>query len=270
MSKELEKITDYWKEIYSSQVREYRRFEISADFKRFASMLALGNSYMYIVNLHDFRLEYVSESVKLFVDKEPGEIDMKDLLLTVVPEEMENINLKSRVVSSFYTSFLPKDEVLAYKNMFCYRMKDRKGRLRTMLYQAIPLNVLDNGALEHVLCIQTDVSHLKVTSTRTVSFINMNGGKSYYNANVTKGVFDPETCESGENGLSELFSEREIEIITELANGLSAQEIASKLNLSPHTVTTHRKNILQKSGCSNTAQLVAKCLTAGVISPTLN
>ncbi|MDX1545076.1 MAG: LuxR C-terminal-related transcriptional regulator [Christiangramia sp.] len=270
MSKELEKITDYWKEMYSSQVNEYRSFEISADFKRFASMFAVGNSYLYIVNLHDFELEYVSESVKHFVDMDTRDILLKDLLQTVVPEEIDNLNLKSRVISDFYTSYLEKDEVLDYKNMFTYRMKDRRGQLRTMLYQAIPLNVLDNGAPEHVLCINTDVSHLKVSSTSSVSFINMNGGKSYFNVEVTEGSFDPKNCERAEKDLSALFSEREIEIIKELAGGLNAQDIASKLNLSPHTVMTHRKNILQKSGCANTTQLVAKCLTGGLISPSLN
>ncbi|TBW27130.1 response regulator transcription factor [Gramella sp. KN1008] len=270
MSKELEKITEYWKENYSSHVSEYRPFEISHDFKRFASMFALGNSYMYIVNLHDFGLEYISESVKSFVKKDIGDIELKDILQTVVSEEIENIHLKSQVINEFYTSFLQKDEVLDYKNIFFYRMKDPSGQVRTMLYQAIPLNVLENGAPEHVLCIQTDVSHLKVTATDTVSLIHMNGGKCYYNVEVTKGKFDPETCERATKDLSELFSEREIEIIKELANGLNAQDIARKLNLSPHTVMTHRKNILQKSGCSNTAQLVAKCITGGVIPLNLN
>lgn len=270
MQEELRKISDYWKEMYSSQVKEYRAFKISDDFKRFASLFALGNSYLYIVNLHDFELEYVSESVKSFVGMDAGEVELKDLLKTVLPEELESINLKSRVINDFYTSFLEKDDVLDYKNMFSYRMKDPSGHVRTMLYQAIPLSVLDNGTPEHVLCIQTDVTHLKVPSTCDVSFINMNGEKSFFNVEVSKGKFDPQACEGRKKDLSELFTEREMQIVVRLSRGMNADQIAEDLNLSPHTIKTHRRNILHKSGCNNTTELVAKCLTTGLISPNLN
>ncbi|MCB7482064.1 response regulator transcription factor [Christiangramia sediminis] len=270
MQKGLRKISDYWKEIYSRQVKDYRPFEISDDFKRYASMFAVGNSYLYIVNLHNFELEYVSESVEQFLGKDAGEVHLKDLMKTVLPEEIENIHLKSKLISDFYTAYLEKEEVLAYKNMFSYRMKDARGKIRTMLYQAIPLSVLENGTPEHVLCIQTDVSHLKITSTSTVSFINMDGGKCYFNVDISKGKFDPQACEGDKKDISKLFSEREKEIVIKLSRGLNAEQIADELNLSHHTIKTHRRNILQKSGCTNTTELVAKCLTNGIISPGLN
>ena len=144
MHKDLKEISDRWKEIYSRKVKEYRRFEISQDFKRFASIFAPGNSYFYIVNLHNFKLEYVSDSVRDFVGMDAKEVDLKELLNTVIPEEIEIINRKSKVISDFYTFFLDKDNVLNYKNMFSYRMKDAKGKIRTMLYQAIPLSVLSS------------------------------------------------------------------------------------------------------------------------------
>lgn len=52
------------------------------------------------------------------------------------------------------------------------------------------------------------------------------------------------------------ISEREMEIIRYVSEGLSNQEIADKLFLSVHTVNTHRKNIMGKLGISNTAGLV--------------
>ena len=270
MDKDLKKISDYWKKIYSSRVKNYRPFKITKDFKRYASMFALGNSYLYIVNLHNFELEYISESVENFISKKANDVELKDLMETVLQEEVNNINLKSRVISDFYTSFLEKDDVLDYKNTFSYRMKDSRGQIRTMLYQAIPISVLENGMPEHVLCIQTDVSHLKVPSTNAVSFLNMDGGKCYYNVNISTGKFDPNACEDGKKNLAELFSEREKQIVIRLSRGLNAEKIASELNLSHHTIKTHRRNILQKSGCTNTTELVAKCLTNGVISPSLN
>jgi len=51
-------------------------------------------------------------------------------------------------------------------------------------------------------------------------------------------------------------TEREIEVIVEIALGLSNKQIADKLNLSTHTVNTHRKNIMLKLGVKNTAGIV--------------
>lgn len=52
------------------------------------------------------------------------------------------------------------------------------------------------------------------------------------------------------------LSEREIEILVEVCAGLSNQEIADKLFISKRTVDKHRANILEKTGCKNTANLV--------------
>jgi DNA-binding NarL/FixJ family response regulator len=51
-------------------------------------------------------------------------------------------------------------------------------------------------------------------------------------------------------------TEREIEIIVEIALGLSNKQIADKLHLSTHTVNTHRKNIMLKLHVNNTAGIV--------------
>lgn len=52
------------------------------------------------------------------------------------------------------------------------------------------------------------------------------------------------------------ISEREIEIIKNIALGLSNKQIAEKLFLSFHTVHTHRKNVMQKLRVNNTAGVV--------------
>lgn len=54
----------------------------------------------------------------------------------------------------------------------------------------------------------------------------------------------------------DFLSEREIEILVEVCAGLSNQEIADKLFISKRTVDKHRANILEKTGCKNTANLV--------------
>jgi DNA-binding NarL/FixJ family response regulator len=53
-----------------------------------------------------------------------------------------------------------------------------------------------------------------------------------------------------------IISEREIEILRHICEGLTNEQIAEKINLSIDTVKWHRANILSKTGCSNTAGLV--------------
>lgn len=69
------------------------------------------------------------------------------------------------------------------------------------------------------------------------------------------------TCE----GLN--ISDREMEIIKLIAEGLSNKEVADKLFLSTHTVTTHRKNIMNKLGVNNTAGLVLFAVRENLVSP---
>jgi DNA-binding NarL/FixJ family response regulator len=51
-------------------------------------------------------------------------------------------------------------------------------------------------------------------------------------------------------------TDREIDIIRCIAEGLSNKLIADRLKLSTHTVNTHRKNIMSKLGVNNTAGVV--------------
>ena len=52
------------------------------------------------------------------------------------------------------------------------------------------------------------------------------------------------------------FSEREMEILREIGKGLSNQEIADKLFISPRTVERHRANLFQKTNSKNSVNLV--------------
>jgi DNA-binding CsgD family transcriptional regulator len=54
------------------------------------------------------------------------------------------------------------------------------------------------------------------------------------------------------------ISQRESEILEMIGEGQIAKEIASKLNISPNTVISHRKNLISKFIVRNTAQLIKK------------
>ena len=62
-----------------------------------------------------------------------------------------------------------------------------------------------------------------------------------------------------------LLSEREMEVLPLICQGLSNQEIADKLFISKRTVDNHRANILEKSGCKNTAGMVVWAIKNGLV-----
>jgi LuxR family maltose regulon positive regulatory protein len=66
----------------------------------------------------------------------------------------------------------------------------------------------------------------------------------------------------------EPLSEREIDVLKLIAEGLTNQEIASRLYLSLHTVKVHAHNIYAKLGVKNRTQAVAKGKSLGILSPT--
>lgn len=61
------------------------------------------------------------------------------------------------------------------------------------------------------------------------------------------------------------LSKREQEIVVEIGNGLSSEQIAEKLFLSYYTVETHKKNIFLKLNVKTTAELIKKAMFLGVI-----
>lgn len=64
-------------------------------------------------------------------------------------------------------------------------------------------------------------------------------------------------------GLNQL-SEREIEVINQIRDGLSSKEIAEKLGISIKTVEVHRHNILKKLKVKNTASLINYINSSGL------
>lgn len=79
--------------------------------------------------------------------------------------------------------------------------------------------------------------------------------------NVEDLDFESFTCEPV------LLSEREVEIITLIAEGYTNTQIAELLHLSPHTINTHRKNIMGKLGTKNTAGIVMYAVKTNLVSP---
>jgi len=271
MSTEFNSIANYWKETYSQECKKTKKYEHSAQFKRMADFMAPGKSYYYIANFQSLEIEMISDSVYNFIKKESvseNNVDFQEILSLPLHEEVEKIKRKEQVIRDFLIDYLPPEEVLDYKILYTYVMKDFEDKRRVILQQATPLSQNEQGRFIHVFSIHTDISHLTNQSVEEVSFLNTKGGKSYLNVCTKTGKFDPKKY-NGNTEAELTLSKRELEIVKLLADGLNAEEIGKKLFISTHTVRTHRKNILKKTDSKNTIQLVARTIAAGLIQPDL-
>ncbi len=86
-------------------------------------------------------------------------------------------------------------------------------------------------------------------------------GKNFFCSNVIKVERD---IESGK--LSKL-SDREVEVLRLISQGMTNNEIAEQIFLSSHTVATHRKNLMKKLKAKNNVDLVISAIKESIIQP---
>ena len=65
----------------------------------------------------------------------------------------------------------------------------------------------------------------------------------------------------------DVLTEREREVLSHVARGLSNQEIATELFISPATAKTHVSRVMMKLGARDRAQLVVVAYEAGLVTP---
>ena len=82
---------------------------------------------------------------------------------------------------------------------------------------------------------------------------------------VTNSLLHKKTEDKTKDAFSS-FTERELEILQLVCQGLNNIEIGKKLGLSPRTVGGHRNNMLAKSGLKNTAALVSSAISTKLFS----
>lgn len=95
-------------------------------------------------------------------------------------------------------------------------------------------------------------------------------GKRYLSSNLCISILERFNsqlnmlAQNMSNGIS--FSEREINVLKHIAEGLTNQEIADKLYLSRRTVESQREALISKTGTKNSASLVRFAMRNGYVS----
>lgn len=223
-----------------------------------ANLFSAGSFYFYIINFDTFEMEYVDDRIESVLGINPKDWSLDKVFELVHPEDLKQMHRKEAKAVDFILNQIPTEDILRYKVVYVLRMRHANGSYKTFLQQSKALSLSEDGKVQHVLGIHTDVSYLKMPVDHKISFIGENR-PSYY-AMSTDDDFVPEPYD-----YNTLFTPREKQILSNIANGESFTEIAGILNVSPHTINTHKKNILRKTDCHNTTELIARCIRLGII-----
>jgi DNA-binding CsgD family transcriptional regulator len=229
---------------------QYRGFKVQKfnHIKRFP--IVVGKQAMYIMDWQKSQLVY-SRGIKKMLGYNRMEFTMQLALNCIHPEDLDVVNNIHRGVINLAINTDVKVQKL-YLNI-TFRLLQKDGRYIRVMRQSSPYHTDEDGKLLSNLSILTDISFMK-TNSNLVEW-ELFADKldvSKFKQNVYKEFIN-------------FFTPREKEIINLIQNDFTNQEIASRLFISTHTVVSHRKNILKKSNCHNSKELLTFCELNGII-----
>ncbi len=156
-------------------------------------------------------------------------LDEKEVDIVVLDIEMPEMN------GIETTKMIRK--IFPHVKILILTMHDRSSFVRKIIESGAQGYILKNKGKEEL-----------VSAIRTIY-----EGEDYYGREVTKilisGMRTPKVF--GEIKLTN----REIEVLKYIVNGYSTPVIAKKLDISPHTVETYRRNLIEKTGSRNAVEL---------------
>jgi DNA-binding CsgD family transcriptional regulator len=242
-----------WKPLHRGIQDQKLEFDLQ-QHKQWLDLFHVGKYYYFIFNIKEGKFDFMSPEATEVMGYNYAEYTVAFLLGKIHPDDQPYfLNYENHVVKFF--SELKPEQIPNYKVSYDYRLQKHDGTYIRVLQQVITINFDEQGRLLRTLGIHTDITYLKPLGKPTLSFIGMNGEPSYYNVNVNE-LFKT-------TGIQ--FTKREREILNLMLHGCSSKEISNRLFIAKQTVDTHRKNMLQKTGCHNTAGLVSAAVQEGWI-----
>lgn len=218
-----------------------------------------GLSYQYMFDFGARKFIYISSSVYDLFGVKAEEFSEDEFLNRIHPDDYEHFLKCEKIAGYFLFNHIERELITKYKVSYQMRMRDNNGNYRLILHQAIAIGMDEDMNLSTTLINQSDISHITNENNYKISFINIEGNKSYYNIDA---IADLE-IKSGKT--DHLLSKRELEILGYLAEGLSSKEIAENIFISPDTVRTHRNNILRKTKFKSMSQAIGYFIREGLI-----
>jgi DNA-binding CsgD family transcriptional regulator len=149
----------------------------------------------------------------------------------------------------FYLITTKNNSLVKYVNES--RRKKKNGNYITFFFQSSFYERFENGMPSKSVARLIDVSMLNNSSHVNWTFEANNLDEVAFRKEINK-AYDG------------FFTLREVKIIKELISSSATKLISEKLEISEHTVATHRKSIYKKSNCHNPSELISFCKNIGL------
>jgi DNA-binding CsgD family transcriptional regulator len=221
-------------------------------YKKIINITHIGDFYYYIFDLKMLDFQFVSPTMSNVLGYSRDEFTVSFFLSCIHPDDLPYfVQFESKVGEFFNT--LENEDFFKYKVRYDYRVRKNNGEYIRLLQQVVTLSMSDDGGINKTLGIHTDITHLKPNGIPMLSFIGMDGEPSFVNVAIDKQLM----------ASKEVITKREKDVLNYIIQGYNSTSIANELFLSKHTVLNHRRNILKKTNCTTTAELIAKCVKEG-------
>jgi len=208
-----------------------------------------NNVVVFLYNIYTNRFLYMSDKLKVLSGLDPSlyiaENGMEYSLSRAHPNHLgPALELNHRFIK--YCSEKNIQDYRTVSVCINYLYKNGKDQYEQVLQRAIILEVDENKRPSLGLSFIHYVGHIKKQDSV--------GGVFYtpddviiIDYNVEKKCFEPQKS----------VSDQEKKVLQLLAQGLDTKTIAKNLSISPHTVNTHRRNLIKKTSCIDTTGVVA-------------
>jgi DNA-binding CsgD family transcriptional regulator len=214
--------------------------------------MCLSNQFYCMYTYPLFQSALFSSNLASLLGVRPKGFTIEALYKLIHAEDIQYVLLMSKKLSEYMSSHF--DELEPFKCILAlqFRMKKSDNHYIDVFQQTCVLEVYKKKRRAKLLSIYTDLS--------MISYLGVKPTVCEHN--------NCATCESNSTFGNEeslcAFTDRELEILSLLSSGKSSLQISDLLNISKHTVDTHRRHMLSKSQVANTAELIAYFLSNSV------
>ncbi|WP_439481611.1 LuxR C-terminal-related transcriptional regulator [Cyclobacterium plantarum] len=210
--------------------------------------LDFGPSFFFIYHFRKSKYVYVESRIEPILQFTPREMvgSQKNFFFSRMhPDDMYHHQQAMKEWQDFFFR-LPISERRNYSTSYDFRFRKKNGQYKRLLQQLVFIEHDSEGNILYSLEKCTLISHWEKNKEQVLCVCGPNANKTL--------ISSPTSGLNGEN--KPIFTSSEIRILKLLSVGLDSLQVANQLNISVHTVNTHRRNMLRKTGINSTILLV--------------
>lgn len=209
------------------------------------------DQFFFFVDLININILFTSKRSLQMVGVNPADLNLYHFYDITHPDDIQKLCLGRAKLLKLAHDIFVAEKGIAFLSTN-HRMRNPSGNYSSILLQLYLFYSTVPHKSVYLLKIHTNIDWVK----------KIKHGFHYYLGDDLSNFRYPD---EELLGINHPFSDREFEIIKLIASGMSSEEIAQKIFLSVHTINTHRRNILKKSGKATLSELIYDLIDQGII-----